>query len=301
MHKCIDYTNKKYIKKYLFLKFCPPIFYGIVLKLIYKNRYKQNLNLKNPQRLTEKIQWLKLNQKSELKSLLSDKIEAKIYVKSKIPELKFAKVYQTADTFEQLNFNELPKSFILKTNHSWKTNTIIEDKTNLIDEELNKLKEYYNNALKINYAFWSYFELQYKDIKPKVFAEEIIGTKEELIEYEIYCFNGKVEIITYRTFDKYYKFHEGYKQHFYDRNWKKLNFSIGPNFEEECKRPENLEKVIIYSENLSKEFSFVRLDFMEKAGELYFCEFTFTPFSGFANIRPREYDIIYGKKLELKV
>ena len=42
-------------------------------------------------------------------------------------------------------------------------------------------------------------------------------------------------------------------------------------------RPKNLDKMIEYSRILSKPFPFVRVDFYEVGGKVYFGELTFTP------------------------
>ena len=59
----------------------------------------------------------------------------------------------------------------------------------------------------------------------------------------------------------------------------------------------NFDKVVFYAEKLSAKFDFVRVDFMQSVGEIYFLEFTFTPHSGFIKFIPEEYDKIYGEKL----
>ncbi len=298
-----DYSNRKYFSRYIVQKLIPPCFYPIILKWKYKNLYKENLNLKNPLKLSEKIQWMKLYEKNPLKTELSDKLKAKTYVKELIPKLNIAKVYAEAEHFENINLDKLPDTFIIKTNHSWKTNLLIEDKNKITKKEYKKYADYYKSALKINYAYWSYYELQYKDIKPCIFAEEYIYNKSQndcLIEYEAYCFNGTVEFIrvVYTFKDEYGE--ECCAAGTFDRFENELDFFIFFNhIKGDNINPKKLKQVISYAEILSKNINFVRIDFMEINDLLYFLELTFTPCSGFIQFTPEKYDIIYGLKLKI--
>ncbi len=155
--------------------------------------------------------------------------------------------------------------------------------------------------MQINYAYWSYYELQYKDIKPKVFAEEYYGSMYDIYQYEVWCFNGNPEFITvYKYFyqDEIYI----YSQCIYDRNWNKLNFNLlDPISDKDFEQPKNLQKMLEYSEKLSKDFKLVRIDFFEKEGNLYINEMTFTPGSGFLHFTGENKDLYYGNKLDLKI
>ena len=146
-----------------------------VISYKYKKTLGKTLNINKPVSLTEKIQFLKINAYKQGQELAC-KLKAKSYVQKLIPELKFAKVYCIAESFEQLDFSLCPKSFVLKTNHSWKTNTIIYDKDKITDIEYREYSEYYKSALNIKYEYWAFFELQYRCVEHKVFAEEILLT-----------------------------------------------------------------------------------------------------------------------------
>lgn len=302
--KPTDYNDFKYFLRYKFLKSIPKVFYFFCIKKKFWTIFKKELNFKTPETLNEKIQWLKLNDNNYLKTILTDKLLIKEYISDILPSLSYAKVYQACNSFEELNFDNLPNKFVLKTNHSWKTNILIEDKDSISKKIKIQLKKYYKNALKINYAFWSYFEMQYKEIFPKVFAEEFLGNNEDIIDYEVWCFNGNIEFIIVRKFYNSSVF-SGYKQSCYSKEWKKLKFNIyfGFNYkmEEEIEKPLILEELLECSRVLSSSFKFVRIDFMEVNSKLYFGEMTFTPHSGFIIFEPMYYDYIYGQKLQHNV
>ena len=50
---------------------------------------------------------------------------------------------------------------------------------------------------------------------------------------------------------------------------------------------------------LSKGFKYVRVDFRDCKDRVIFGEMTFSPFSGFIQFNPKEYDLKMGEKLIL--
>ena len=65
------------------------------------------------------------------------------------------------------------------------------------------------------------------------------------------------------------------------------------------KKPENYNKMIKLSEKLSKNIPFVRVDWYEINGKLYFGELTFFPGAGFEEFTPEEWDYRLGELLKL--
>lgn len=304
----VDYSEKKWIYRYKFLKLLPKVFYPFWLSYIYKQKFGDNLNLKNPQKMSEKLLKSCITDISPLKSKLADKLEAKKYVSSLIPELSIAEVYQVADSFEELDFSKLQNSFVLKTNHAWKSNALVENKESLTNEDIRKYAEYYKNVLKVNYAYWGNLELQYKDIKPKIYAEEYLTSIDgySLIkEYEVYCFKGNPEFINYvisysgdpNKLEMPEEKCDFAKARIFNKNWKKVDFKI--RYENDIQSPDTPNKSLImeYARKLSTEFDFVRVDLFEVDNKLYFGEFTFTPQACFIDFYPREKDLFYGKKM----
>lgn len=294
-----NYYDKKYLIRYYLLKCVPQVFRNQVLKYQYKKFYNDSLNLKFPQKLSEKIQWIKLYDNNDLKTILSDKLSCKKYIQEHLPNLNMAKLYKEFDTVEDIDFTALPNEFVLKTNHSWKTNIYIYSKNNVSSEQLENMKKYFKRALSINYAYWSYYELHYKNIKPKVFAEEFYGDIWSVKQYEVWCFNGNPEFIVCNFFVMDNEV-SSYKQYIYDCEWKKLQFNLFNDVQlDEIPKPQNLMKIIEYSKILSKSFKLVRIDFVENSEKLYLNEITFTPCSGFIKYIGENRDLYYGKKLKL--
>ena len=142
--------------------------------------------------------------------------------------------------------------------------------------DLEMAKKQLNKWLNINYGL-NKAEFQYYFIKRKILASPFLG--DEIIDYKAYCFNGNPEFILGKINSK--KDHQ-YVCNFYDLNWTLTNIEYNysqyyrdPNVIIE--KPKNLQLIIDYSKKLSKEFVFVRVDFLEINGILYLGELTFTP------------------------
>lgn len=292
----------RYNLQYLICKNLPKFLYPLFLKLWFYRTSGKWLNLKSPKTFCEKIQWLKLYDNSPLKTDLTEKLSVKKYIEKVLPDVKVAKLYKVFDSIENLDFSDLPETFVLKTNHACRTNIHVKDKNTLSSKELTEIKKYFKNVMKLDYTFWAGFELQYAPIKPKLFAEEFLFNDKNMtiIEYEVYCFNGKAEFVrvipTFLTAEGY----EFYNAFYYDREMKELDFQIFFTNSLKTFSPNgNTKKIFEYADKLSKDFKFVRVDFLEAKGQLYFAEMTFTPYSGVINFKPEIYDYILGDKLKL--
>ncbi|HEY0898265.1 MAG TPA: ATP-grasp fold amidoligase family protein, partial [Sphingobacteriaceae bacterium] len=68
---------------------------------------------------------------------------------------------------------------------------------------------------------------------------------------------------------------------------------------QDVERPKTLEKMIELSEKIAKDFVYVRVDWYDVDGQLYFGEITFHHDGGTAPILPKEWDLKLGSKLRL--
>lgn len=253
----------------------------------------------NPQRFTEKIQWLKLydNKKIGIKTRLADKFLVRTWIKDIIGEDYLIDLIAAYDDFNQIDFEKLPESFVIKYNHGAKMNILVKNKENIDKKDLiNKLKYW----KKINYAFYDgSFQLQYKDIKPKILIEKYMknGNKDCLVDYKFYCFDGKplyCQVISERTKEETISF--------FDIDWNKINVvGLGCHNIEKNKieKPESYDEMIGIAKKLSQGFEFVRVDLYDIDGKCYFGEMTFTPASGGGYFIPDSFDYELGKKITI--
>ncbi len=273
--------------------------YPVYLNKMFKLITGANLNLKKPKTFNEKIQWLKLYDNSPLKTQLTDKVLVRNWVKEKIGENYLKPALWIGKTFDEIPFETLPNSFIIKTNHGCKWQYKILNKEKFLSEEqlFKIIKSKFEGWLTQSFHLWAGFEMQYRDIKPQLIIEPLLIEEKQIpTEYEIYCFNGEPEI-----YQKIRYILPCAQVSVYNKDFSKSNISFNPYYiiqNEEVS--ENLKRAVILSKTLCKEFKLVRVDWMEYKGNLYFNEMTFTPHSGFFKFYSQDINEQLGNKLNLK-
>lgn len=286
------FNNIMFNKEYTYYKNLPPEKYRNELELWYNAATGKNLNLDNPLTYNEKIQWLKLYDSTPIKTQLADKYLVRNWIKGKIGEEYLVPLLGVWSNFDEIDFNKLPDQFVLKANHGSGWNIIVKDK-----KKFNKLnaKRKFDLWLKKNYAFQSGLELHYLNIQPKIIAEKYLDEIDRVYDYKFMCFNGEVKFLWVDS-DRY----KNHKRTLFNTKWEKLKIEYGVGIADyEIAKPKNFDKMLYFSELLSKGFAFVRVDFYEINNKLYFGEMTFTSGSGITEPKPYKYTYVWGDMLKL--
>lgn len=266
----------------------------LYIQLKYFYRFHKFPNLKNPQTYNEKLQWLKLYDRKPIYTTMADKYEAKKYVANIIGEEYIIPTLGVWDKFEDIDFDSLPNQFVLKCTHDSGGLVICKDK-NSFDRE--KAKQKINNSLNTNYFYHSR-EWPYKNIKPRVIAEQYIENENgELPDYKLFSFDGQTKVLYVAT-DRQSK--EETKFDFYDEHFNHLDLvNSHPNSKKENKKPKTFDKMVELANILSKGYPHIRVDFYEIDGRTYFGELTFYHMSGFQPFIPEKWDYTFGEWLKL--
>ena len=287
-------TRSSVKRDYDFYKQLSPEKYEEELKLWFERTTKENLDLANPRTYNEKLQWMKLYDSTPLKTRLADKYLVRDWVKEKIGEEYLIPLLGVWDNFDEIDFDKLPSSFVLKANHGCGWNIIVKDKNKF---DINDAKRKFDNWMQMNFAFKFGLELHYMNIPPKIIVEEYLeNDNNDLYDYKVFCFNGKAENIMYLSERK-----QGLKMAFFDLEWNKLPFTYSfPRNEADIPKPKNLDLLIKLSEKLANGFPHVRVDFyILNDGSLKFGEMTFSSASGTCKWNPPEQNYIYGNLIQL--
>ena len=266
-------------KRMLVLPFKPffKLFPVSYVKRQYKYITHHKLNLKNPVRYTEKLQYLRLftYPKNPLVSKCAGRAGVREYLKEKGFEEYLIPIYGVFDKFEDIDFDKLPNQFVMKCTHACAFNEIVLDKAKF-DKEASKKK--FNKWLKTNYGKMT-MERHYSPIKPQIIIEKYLGFDGNLpTEYKIHVFNGKAKymyVVTGRGVDI------RYNNYYID--WTPFDgaqFNGWHKRDEGVNKPDNWDAMVKLAEEMAKEFPFVRVDLYNINGKIYFSELTFTPAKG---------------------
>lgn len=272
------------------------------LKKQYKHIMGQNLDLDNPKKFSEKLQWLKLFDRKPLYTVMVDKILAKEYIANLIGSEYIIPTIGVWSNPNEINFDALPNKFVLKCNHnSGLGMCICKDKNELNKKEIIKKL---SKGLSQNY-FFNGREWPYKDVNRLIFAEKLmedVKDKDELglIDYKFFCFNGvpRFAYVAQGAAKEYIS-----NITLLDLNWNPLPFQRldHPQFKVIPKKPINLDKMLKFSTIIARNIPFLRVDFYEINDKLYFGEATFFPGSGYIPFNPPEWDEKLGEWISLPI
>lgn len=282
------------IKDFVIYRICKLIPDRTWLELKYFLCFKKRCNLKNPQTFNEKLQWLKLYDQRDEHTVMVDKYAMKEYVTKIVGPGHVVPVLGVWERVEDIDFDLLPQSFVLKVTHDCGGLVICKDKKKL---DIAAAKAKLAAALKSDY-YIRYREWPYKNVRPRIFAEAYMEDESgvELKDYKVFNFNG-VPCCIQVDFDRFV----GHKKNIYSTEWEYMelayNFPTYP--EHQIPRPEGLEKMLEIAAALSKGESFVRTDFYVVDGHVYVGEITFFPVSGYGKFTPEEYDLQFGNRIQL--
>lgn len=266
------------------------------LRIAYRARMHKKLNLENPQTFSEKLQWLKLYNRKDIYTKLVDKYEVKPFVEKVIGSKYIIPTLGVWDCFDDINFDELPNQFVLKCTHDSGGLVVVKDKSKL---DLKQAKKRINQCLAHSF-FWGMREWPYKNVKPRIIAEQYMEDEKtaELRDYKFFCFDGKVKALFIAS-DRMTKGEET-KFDFFDEHFNHLPFENGhPNATVIPSKPVCFDEMKEIAAKLSVGFPHVRVDLYEVNSKVYFGEMTFFHWSGMTPFKPEKWDYIFGEWINL--
>ena len=277
---------------YHFPKFSAKLDDEKYVRFIYKWCFKKKLDLENPKTFSEKLQWIKLYDHNELYTRVVDKYAVKEYIASQIGEEYIIPTIGLWSNFDEIDFEKLPQSFVLKCTHDSGGLVICKDKSNL---DIKKARKKIVKSLNSNF-FLLGREWPYKGVKPQIIAEPYISDSNgELNDYKFFCFNGQPKMLfiaSDRGIDTRFDF--------FDMDFNHLPFEQGhPNSTKVLKKPDGFDHMKEIAMKLSEGFPEVRVDFYNVDGKIYFGELTLFHFSGFVPFEPEEWDEKMGSWIVL--
>ena len=278
------------VYRFIRLRLMPEKMY---LARAFERRQGDKLNIDDPKTLNEKIQWLKIHDRSPLHTLCADKVTVRDHIKGTIGEQYLVPIHFTTTDPDDIRPENLPEApFVVKTNNDSGGVLIVMDKD---DVDWPEARRNLARIMKTNYYYRSK-EYQYKHIKPAIIVEHFLTGEQSSIpfDYKYHCFNGKCELMQV-DIDR----HGDHRRNLYDTDWNLLDFHWHKTNGIEIQRPKKFEEMIALAETLADGFRYVRVDFYSLDDRIYFGEMTFHPASGYERFYPWSKDLELGGKLDL--
>lgn len=268
----------------------------------YLLRFHKFIDWKNPKNLNEKILYLSLMTDTTRWSDLTDKFRVREYVESCGFKENLVELYGVWDNALEIDFEKLPRAFVLKTNHGSGEVRIILNKEDIDRKEI---VTYFNKVIAKPYG-----EIEagkhYSRIRPCIIAEQLltgdpflIEYSKSIIDYKMWCFNGKVYYtLVCSNRDKF-----GLDLLLFDRDWQAHpEYSVFTKHYRRGKtipKPKNYFEMIRIAETLARPFSCVRVDLYNIDGKIYFGELTFTSLGGMMNYFTNDFLRLAGDRIDL--
>jgi len=255
------------------------------------------LNFQNPTSLNEKIFWKKIYDRNPLLPLTADKYQVRSYIQKVLgeetaKEILIPLLYVT-DKPETIPFERLPSTFIVKPNHASGRYIIVENGHFYKNEMIKTCRRWLKTPYGLEKMEWAY-----QSIKRRIVVEKLLYNEEGGIpkEYKLYMFHGKCKVVRV----VFNRMNHPSKSCF-NEEWKLLpvttsNFPQGPKIE----KPKNYEVMLDLAEKLSEPFDYVRVDFYNIKGKIYFGELTHYPGSGIIEFEPISFDFELGKHWKIE-
>ena len=277
-------------------------------KARYYARFHKRLNLKNPKDLNEKILWLAINTDTREWSRLADKYLVRDYIHECGLDKILVPLYGVWDKAKEVDFDKLPQSFIMKSTNGSCSNIIVRDKSKISKNQfIEKVKEIEDKKVLVT----GVGDLHYLRNKSRIIAEGLLENdevsaqySETLIDYKIWCLNGRAEYI-WVCMNRFVHNKDGAEVLTYDRDWNPHpEYSVWSNDFSQAQpmpKPANFEGMLAAAERLCKGFPVVRCDLYNLNGKIYFGEMTFTSLGGMMDFYTPEFLRICGDKIDLSL
>jgi hypothetical protein len=226
----------------------------------------------NPRTLNDKIGYILENYflKSPITSHIGNKYLAKKYVAKVIGEDHVAKLLGAWDNPEDIAWNDLPRSFVLKVvrGHFGRQVIVVKDKSKIdIAETVQRLSDFCKNP-------------EMRRIKGRrLIAEEYLepadGTK-AITDYKFFCSFGRVFLaycLTNNGDDTCAVDNKGFSYYSIPK-WERLPITVLGHEPNDVPPPKNLNKMMELAAKLSEPFPLIRIDFYEIGNRVLVGELT---------------------------
>lgn len=265
------------------------------LKLTYRIRFGEKLDLGNPVTFNQKLQWLKLHDRQDRYVELVDKVKVKEYVAKEIGSQYIIPTLGVWDCFEDIDFESLPNRFVLKCNHDSGSIVICRDKAKF---DIAKARRKLTRGIHTDAFYWGR-EWPYKNVERKILAEAYMedNSVDELKDYKMMSFNVKEK---YLFMDTEQLSEDGLEITFFDTDWKVMPFErYYLKSKQEINKPLNYDEIVRLTEKLSKDIPIAGVDYYEIYGGRCHGEITLLPGYRWEDFTLPEWDQTLGSWIKL--
>ena len=222
----------------------------------------------------DKFLWRKIFDHNPMFTTACDKLAAKKYALSICPNLKTAEVLWVGRDPELIPEHLLCGSVVVKGNHGSRWNIIIQDGQCDRTEMRKRAASWVNRTYGKAFGEWGY-----RDARHCLFVESMLLEKGKPVrkEYKFHVSDSRVTYVFVSLTDEWGK----ERTYYFSRDG--LIFPTTDDASDSrpsVALPDDFERMCDIAERLAAPFDYMRCDFYELDGEVYFSELTAYPLSG---------------------
>jgi hypothetical protein len=262
----------------------------VALFFVYKLGYVPHL--RKPRSFNEKLQWIKLHDRSPLRTLAVDRFKVREYVALRAPECRLVPHLWVGDDLSDTIWLSLPDSFVLKATHGSGFVFLCRSKGK---EDFETVRHETLRWLATDYSR-NRREWPYRDLARLLIAEEFLFDRNNKVptDFKFFCSNGRVTFVQV-DLDRF----EHHTRNLYARDFSKLDVTYLYSRGAGVDRPARFGDAVAIAEKLAAPFDFIRVDLYLLGDAVYFGELTCFPEAGFGRFTPKDFDFALGQDLEI--
>ncbi|MDZ4381611.1 MAG: ATP-grasp fold amidoligase family protein [Parvibaculum sp.] len=268
-------------------------FHEALTRVTYKRIFGVWPDLDDPRTISEKMCWLKINDRRAICGEITDKYRMRGYAERLGLAAMLNDLHGVWESAAEVDFHSLPDCYALKVTNGSAWN-VIKRPGVPIDEE--SARRRLDRWMKTNMADHK-GEWYYAASPARIIAEHYLDNGDgDIPDYKLFVFNGKTRIVQYCT-GRY----QNLRSIFMSPDWEPMPFSykVFKPYGAPPPRPAELDQMIAASHRLAAGFPLVRVDFYVHQGRLLLGEMSLNPVGGYTVFRPEEWNLEIGDWLEL--
>ena len=246
-------------------------------------------NILRPRRLTEHLARKQAFGLFDQRHVCTaDKYAVRDWVRARVGPDILVPLYQLAPRFEDLDWDNLPNSFVIKATHAQGGNYFVHDKAEV---DRGHVEQFCRSQLARRFG-WESYESFYLEIEPRLIVEKLLSAAEGQSpdDFKIYVFHGKPLFVIHMTNRA-----RALRVKYYDTAWRPLrvrglSYPLGP----EVDAPTTLQSMLDVAAKLGTDFDFCRVDLYSVEETVYFGEITHVPGAGYTRFQPHDFDRYLG-------
>lgn len=274
-------------------------------KLFFRYEMGRFPNLREPKTFNEKLSWIMLYDlpRFDLPARAADKYAFRSMIEEMGLGDYLLPLLGVWDSAAEIDFDDLPNSFMIKCNHGCDFNIPCADKSMA---DLEAIRRKLDDWMQVDWSLLS-AEGHYRGIERKIIAEPLIGADDDVpcVDYKYYCIGSEpVFLSVVQGAIKDSSEADEKRITFYDRDCAPTDFQradyqrIPEDKQPNAEMAGKLWEVSRFIA-LNLPFQIVRVDFLVHGDEAHLLELTLTPTAGHMPIDPPEWDLKLGEMVQL--